>query len=64
MPSTDIDGSIIVILSAKEARRVHDCLRGLITDYEMSVNDTQPRTQLDYDIVNKIARDLNLPPLE
>ena len=64
MPSTDIDGNVIVILSAKEAQRVHDHLRDLIADYEMAVEDVKSMDQLDYDIVNKIARDLELPPLE
>ena len=53
MPSTDIDGSVIVILSEAEARRVYDYLKG-----------PSPRDALEQRLADKLARDLNLPPLE
>lgn len=56
MPSTDIDGNVIVILSATEAERVygnlHDAAAGSVLD------------ELERKLAAKIARDLNLPPLE
>jgi hypothetical protein len=53
MPSTDIDGSVIVILSEDEARRVYQYLDGPC-----------PRDALEQRLADKIARDLNLPRLE
>jgi hypothetical protein len=56
MPSTDIGGSVIVILTMAEARRVYEHLsetaggRGLDT--------------VEHSLAAKIARDLELPPLE
>ena len=55
MPSTDIDGSKIVILSAAEGRRVYAGReiaggRGLDT--------------VEHSLAEKIARDLKLPSLE
>ena len=56
MTSTDIDGSVLVILSMAEARRVYECLheaagrRGLDT--------------VEHNLAAKIARNLKLPPLE
>jgi hypothetical protein len=59
MPSTDIDGSVIVILSAAEAKRVYDHL------YEIAViAGAEHLTRTDHTIIDKIARDLKLPPLE
>jgi len=59
MASTDIDGSVIVILSEEEARRVYDHL------YEIAwVAGVEHLTPTDHNIFNKIVRDLNLPPLE
>jgi hypothetical protein len=48
MPSTDIDGSPIVILSEEEARRVHARLSEEI------------RNDIERKIIGKIARDLKL----
>jgi len=53
MPSQDIDGSRIVILSEAEARRVYEYLDGPC-----------PRDALEQQLADKISRDLNLPPLE
>ncbi len=50
MPSTDIDGSVIVILSEAEARRVYEYLKGPL-----------PLDQLEQKLADKITRDLNLP---
>ena len=52
MPSTDIDGSMIVILSEAEARRVYQYLDGPC-----------PLDPLEQRLADKIARDLNLKPL-
>jgi hypothetical protein len=57
MPSTDIDGSIIVMLSEAEARRVYYFLLeragrfGLVTPEERS-------------LAQKISRDLGLPKID
>jgi hypothetical protein len=56
MPSTDIDGSVIVILSTAEARRVYEFLRHVAAGKGL---DT-----LEHRLAAKIARDLGLPPLE
>lgn len=48
MPSTDINGDVIVILSANEARRVYQYIQ-------------RPRDALERALAVKIARDLNLP---
>lgn len=56
MPSTDVDGSVIVILSATEARRVYDHLREIAGGPGLDA--------LEHNLAAKIARDLNLPPLE
>jgi hypothetical protein len=53
MPSTDVDGSKIVILTEAEARRVYEYLGGPC-----------PRDALEQRLADKIARDLDLPPLE
>lgn len=58
MPSTDIDGSVIVILSEKEARRVYQYI------LDIAVNGQEHLTPLDQQIAHKIHRDLFLPPLE
>lgn len=50
MPSTDIDGSTIVILSTEEARYVYDHLMA----------ERGPYTKLEQQIIHKIARDLKL----
>jgi len=55
MPSTDIDGSTIVILSVAEAERVHHYLQDINT---FGVSD-----DLDTQIARKIERDLNLEPI-
>lgn len=56
MPSTDIDGSIIVILSEAEARRVYELLGCLANKTWLN--------PLERQLADKIARDMNLPPLE
>ncbi len=56
MPSTDIDGSVIVMLSKEEARRVFS--------YIAFMSGVVPLDDLDKQIANKIARDLNLNPSE
>lgn len=56
MPSTDIDGSVIVILSEAEASRVYDYLRTIAARFGLDV--------LEHELAHKIARDLNLTPLE
>jgi len=56
MPSTDIDGSAIVILSAAEARRVYEHLREIAGGPGLDA--------LEHKLAAKIARDLRLPPLE
>ena len=48
MPSTDIDGSVIVILSAEEARCVYSHLLG----------HSEP--SIEREILRKIARDLEI----
>jgi hypothetical protein len=53
MPSTDVDGSKIVILTEAEARRVYEYLDG-----------PSPRDPLEQRLADKIARDLNLPLLD
>jgi len=56
MPSTDIDGSVIVILTEAEGRWVYEYLC-----------ETASRRGLDtveHTLAAKIARDLGLPPLE
>lgn len=54
MPSTDIDGSKIVILSEAEAECVYECLINCVP---------LPFDALTQRLANKIARDLGLPPL-
>ena len=56
MPSTDIGGSVIVILSTDEARRVYEFLR--------DVAAREGLDKLEQRLAAKIARDLQLPPLE
>jgi hypothetical protein len=53
MPSTDIDGSVIVILSEAEGRRVYEYLNGPV-----------PLDALERGLAVKLARALNLPPLQ
>jgi len=53
MPSNNIDGSPIVILSEAEARRVYEYLNGPL-----------PRDALEQKLADKISRNLNLPKLE
>jgi len=57
MPSTDIDGSTIVILSTDEAQAVMDLLRWTRQETDTPLNDDLQRVAV------KIARDLNLKPL-
>lgn len=56
MPSTDIDSSVIVILSTAEARRVYEHLREIAGGPGLD--------SLEHKLAAKIARDLGLPPLE
>lgn len=56
MPSTDIDGSVIVILSAAEARRVYEHLR--------EITGAPGVDALEHKLAAKIVCDLGLPPLE
>ena len=56
MPNTDIDGSVMVILSAAEAQRVYELLREVAGGNGLGA--------LEHKLAAKIARDLNLPPLE
>jgi hypothetical protein len=56
MPSTDIDGTVIVILSAAEARRVYEHLRAIAGGPGLDA--------LEHRLADKIARDLNLPTLD
>lgn len=56
MPSTDIDGSPIVVLSQAEAKALYEACRELV-GFE--------RLRLDHmKAANKIAHQLNLMPLE
>jgi hypothetical protein len=58
MASTDIDGSIIVILSAEEAHCIYNRL------YEVAwVTGVDNLSQTDRAIFNKIAYNLDLPLL-
>ncbi len=56
MPSTDIDGSVMVVLSTAEARRVYEHLREIAGGPGLNA--------LEHRLAAKIARDLKLPPLE
>jgi len=56
MPSTDIDGGAIVILSMAEARRVYDRLREIAGGPGLDL--------LEHNLAAKIARDLGLPALD
>lgn len=56
MPTTDLDGSIIVILSVAEAKRVYDYLSA-------TRKHVGPLDPLEQKLAAKIARDLELPPL-
>jgi hypothetical protein len=56
MPSTDIDGTVIVILSEAEARRVYEHLRAVAGGPGLDA--------LEHKLAAKISRDLNLPPLD
>jgi len=49
MPNTDIDGSVVVILSEAEARRVYHRLE-----------DASPLDNVEQGIIRKIERDLKL----
>lgn len=50
MPSTDIDGSVIVILSEAEAREVAELLS--------TTSGFRPLTETELRLANKIIRDL------
>jgi len=50
MPSTDIDGSVIVILTEDEAHRVYEYL-----------SDQSSFDLLEQNLARKIGRDLKLP---
>ncbi len=57
MPSTDIDGSVIVILSTEEAQFVYRCLAILAQGGSLTTNPVAEQ------LANKLARDLQLPYL-
>jgi hypothetical protein len=59
MPSTDIDGSPVVIFSEAEARFVYNHFTSILARVG---HENLPPTAGK--IIEKIARDLNLPPLE
>lgn len=52
MPSTDFDGSVIVILTEDEAHRVYEYL-----------SDQSSFDSLEQNLAKKIKRDLKLPKL-
>jgi hypothetical protein len=56
MPSTDIDGSKIVILSVAEARRVYEFLRSIAGGHGLDL--------LEHNLARRIAWELDLPSLE
>ena len=56
MASTDVDGSIIVILSKAEAERVYEHLRNISADWTFD--------RLDRQLAAKLSRDLGLPQIE
>ena len=56
MASTDVDGSIIVILSKAEAERVYEHLRNISADWTFDTLDRQ--------LAAKLSRDLDLPQIE
>jgi len=56
MPSTDTDGSPIVILSHAEAKRIYEFLRDVAGGNGLDM--------LEHKLAAKIARDLGLPLLE
>ena len=56
MPSTNISGSTIVILSQGEAQRVYEFLRDVAGGNGLDM--------LEHKLAAKIARDLDLPALE
>ena len=56
MPSTDIDGSLIVILTTAEARRVYEYLHNIAAGDGLD--------PLERKLATKIARELELPTLE
>ena len=56
MPSTDIDGSTIVILTTAEAQRVYEFLRDIAAGVGLNT--------LEHKLAAKIARDLELPSLD
>jgi hypothetical protein len=56
VPSTDIDGSPIVILTQEEAKTLYDACRELSAFERLSWNQAKA--------ANKIARELKLTPLE
>jgi len=57
MPSNDIDGSVIIILSEKEARMVY-------RDFRYVQESIGILTVVEQRIAQKIARDLALQPEE
>ncbi len=57
MPSTDIDGSPIVILSETEARTFYNMLARSLKEHGTLIGGEKTAAA-------KIARDLKLPPLE
>jgi len=57
MPSTDVDGGIIVILSKEEAEAFYRLLKCQLDCYH-DLAGAERRA------ADKLARDLNLPPLE
>jgi hypothetical protein len=57
MPSTDIDGSLLVILSEAEAKRVYAYLSTMSALFDL--DDLE-----DQRLATKLSRALGLPPLE
>lgn len=54
MPSTDIDGSVIVILGTEEARAIGALLS--------ATSGSRPLTEIERKVAEKIARDLTARP--
>ncbi len=63
MPSTDIDGSVIVILSREEAEVVYTSLQERVENYCLSVEDCLPLNPVEIKLAKKLSRDLSLPEL-
>jgi hypothetical protein len=57
MPSTDIDGSVIIIMSESEARRAYYLLQRNAREFGLV-------TPEDRSLARKISRDLGLPEID